>query len=113
VVNGTQYYYFFAPVNVCCSATSPYRTIVGRSTSPNGPFLDRGGLALTNSGGTILLSTHGNVVGPGGGSVFTDMVGGVPTPTFVYHYYDANNAGTPTLGINRLGFTADGWPYVE
>jgi len=113
VVNGTQYYYFFSPVNVCCSATSPYRTIVGRSTSPNGPFLDRGGLALTNSGGTILLSTHGNVVGPGGGSVFTDMVGGVPTPTFVYHYYDANNAGTPTLGINRLGFTADGWPYVE
>ena len=113
VVNGTQYYYFFAPVNVCCSPTSPYRTIVGRSTSPNGPFVDRGGLALTNSGGTILLSTHGNVVGPGGGSVFTDMVGGVPTPTFVYHYYDGNNAGTPTLGINRLGFTADGWPYVE
>ena len=113
VVNGTQYYYFFAPINVCCSATSPYRTVVGRSTSPNGPFVDRGGLALTSSGGTILLSTHGNVVGPGGGSVFTDMVGGVPTPTFVYHYYDANNAGTPTLGINRLGFTADGWPYVE
>ena len=113
MVNGTQYYYFFAPINVCCSATSPYRTVVGRSTSPNGPFVDRGGLALTNSGGTILLSTHGNVVGPGGGSVFTDMVGGVPTPTFVYHYYDGNNAGTPTLGINRLGFTADGWPYVE
>ena len=113
MVNGTQYYYFFAPINVCCSATSPYRTIVGRSTSPNGPFVDRGGLALTSSGGTILLSTHGNVVGPGGGSVFTDMVGGVPTPTFVYHYYDGNNAGTPTLGINRLGFTADGWPYVE
>jgi len=113
VVNGTQYYYFFAPVNVCCSPTSPYRTIVGRSTSPNGPFVDRGGLALTNSGGTILLSTHANIVGPGGGSVFTDMVGGVPTPTFVYHYYDGNNGGTPTVGINRLGFTVDGWPYVE
>ena len=113
VVNGTQYYYFFAPVNVCCSPTSPYRTIVGRSTSPNGPFVDRGGLALTNSGGTILLSTHANIVGPGGGSVFTDMVGGVPTPTFIYHYYDGNNGGTPTVGINRLGFTVDGWPYVE
>jgi arabinan endo-1,5-alpha-L-arabinosidase len=113
VFNGTQYYYYFAPVNVCCSATSPYRTIVGRSTSPNGPFVDRGGLALTNSGGTILLSTHGNIVGPGGGSVFTDTVNGVATPTFVYHYYDGNNGGIPTLGINRLGFTSDGWPYVE
>jgi arabinan endo-1,5-alpha-L-arabinosidase len=30
----------------------------------------------------------------------------------VYHYYDANNNGNPTLGVNRIGFTADGWPYV-
>ncbi len=113
VVNGTQYYYYFASINICCSATSPYRIIVGRSTNPQGPYVDRGGLSLSSGGGTILLSTHGNIVGPGGESVFTDTVGGVATPTLVYHYYDNNNAGTPTLGINRLGFTADGWPYVE
>ena len=113
VMNGTQYYYYFASINVCCSGTSPYRIIVGRSTSPQGPYVDRGGLSLSSGGGTILLSTHGNIVGPGGESVFTDTVGGVATPTLVYHYYDNNNAGTPTLGINRLGFTADGWPYVE
>ena len=112
VFNGTQYYYYFSPINVCCSPTSPYRTIVGRSTSPNGPFLDRGGLDLKNSGGTIILSTHGNIVGPGGGSVFTDTVNGTPTPTLVYHYYDGSNNGTPTLGINRLSFTSDGWPVV-
>ena len=27
------YYYYFAPINVCCSADSPYRTVVGRSAS--------------------------------------------------------------------------------
>jgi arabinan endo-1,5-alpha-L-arabinosidase len=113
ILNGTQYYYYFAPINVCCSATSPYRIIVGRSTNPQGPYVDRGGLKLTAGGGTILLSTHGNIVGPGGQSVFTDTVNGVDTPTLVYHYYDGNNNGTPTLGINRLGFTSDGWPYVE
>ncbi|MGA8939362.1 MAG: family 43 glycosylhydrolase [Acidobacteriaceae bacterium] len=113
VVNGTQYYYYFASINVCCSATSAYRIIVGRSTNPQGPYLDRGGLNLTAGGGTIVLSTHSNIVGPGGQSVFTDTVGGVATPTLVYHYYDGNNNGTPTLGINRLGFTSDGWPYVE
>jgi arabinan endo-1,5-alpha-L-arabinosidase len=113
VVNGTQYYYYFASINVCCSATSPYRIIVGRSTSPQGPYVDRGGLDLTVGGGTILLSTHSNIVGPGGQSIFTDTVSGVATPTLVYHYYDGNNNGTPTLGINRLGFTSDGWPYVE
>lgn len=112
-VNGTQYYYYFAPINPCCSATSTYRIIVGRSTSPTGPFLDRGGQDLVHDGGTILLSTHGNIVGPGGQSLFTDTVNGVPTPTIVYHYYDANNNGAPTLGINRLGFTSDGWPFVQ
>ena len=113
VVNGTQYYYYFASANVCCSATSAYRIIVGRSTSPTGPFVDRGGLDLTADGGTILLSTHANIVGPGGESVFTDTAGGAQTPTLVYHYYDGNNNGTPTLGINRLAFTSDGWPYVQ
>jgi arabinan endo-1,5-alpha-L-arabinosidase len=52
-------------------------------------------------------------VGPGGQSVFTDTVNGISVPTLVYHYYDGNNGGTPTLGINRLAFTADGWPYVQ
>lgn len=115
-VNGTQYYYYFAPINVCCAGvSSTYRTIVGRSTSPTGPFLDRGGIALTAGGGTILVSTHDNVYGPGGGSVFTDTGsdGSKSLPTFVYHYYDGNNNGTPTLGINRLAFTTDGWPYIE
>ncbi|WP_058189818.1 family 43 glycosylhydrolase [Terracidiphilus gabretensis] len=114
VVNGTQYYYYFASANVCCSATSAYRIIVGRSTSPTGPFVDHGGLDLSSAaGGTILLSTHTNIVGPGGESVFTDTVNGTLTPTLVYHYYNGNANGAPTLGINRLGFTSDGWPYVE
>ena len=112
------YYYYFAPVNACCSATSPYRILYGRSTSPAGPYVDRGGVPLYNSqgggGGTILLSAHGRIVGPGGQSVFTDIgaTGTQSLPTLVYHYYDGNNNGTPTLGINRIAFTPDGWPYL-
>jgi arabinan endo-1,5-alpha-L-arabinosidase len=116
VVNGTQYYYYFAPINVCCSGTaSTYREIVGRSTAPNGPFVDRGGIAMTSGGGTILISSHGNLYGPGGASVFTDTGsnGNSSLPTIVYHYYDGNNNGTPTLGLNRLAFTSDGWPYIQ
>ena len=119
VVNGTQYYYYFAPTNACCSETSPYRIIYGRSTSPTGPFVDRGGVPLYASsgggGGTILLSSHGHIVGPGGQSVFTDTgTDGTKTlPTLVYHYYDGDDGGTPKLGLNRIAFTSDGWPYVE
>ncbi len=109
-VNGTHYYYYFASINVCCSGiNSTYRIIVGRSTSPTGPFTDRGGVDLRNGGGTILLSTHGNIYGPGGQSVL--LVGA--QPVLIYHYYDGANNGTPTLGLNDLKFDADGWPYVE
>ena len=104
------YYYLFASIDDCCQGTSStYRIIVGRSTSVTGPYMDRGGLALTSGGGTILLSAHGNVNGPGGETV----VEGASGPVLVYHYYDGNNSGNPALGLNSLGWTSDGWPYVE
>ena len=104
------YYYLFASIDTCCNGVnSTYRIVVGRSTMVTGPFTDRGGLALTNGGGTILLSAHGNINGPGGESIFTDTTG----PTLVYHYYDGGNNGYPAFGINRLAWTSDGWPYVE
>jgi arabinan endo-1,5-alpha-L-arabinosidase len=109
------YYYYFAPINTCCNGTSSnYREIVGRSQSVTGPYYDRGGVSLESGGGTILISSHGNIYGPGGASVFTDKGsdGSKLLPTIVYHYYDGNNNGTPTLGINRLNFTSDGWPYI-
>jgi arabinan endo-1,5-alpha-L-arabinosidase len=88
---------------------------VGRSQSVTGPYYDRGGLDLAAGGGTILVSTHDNIAGPGGGSVFTDTGadGTASLPTFVYHYYDGNNNGAPTLGINRLVFDSDGWPSIQ
>ncbi|SDO19387.1 arabinan endo-1,5-alpha-L-arabinosidase [Streptomyces sp. cf386] len=28
------------------------------------------------------------------------------------HYYDAEDEGTPKLGLNKLNWQRDGWPYV-
>lgn len=103
------YYYLFASIDLCCRADATYHTIVGRSTSITGPYTDAGGLNMLIGGGTILLSTHGNIIGPGGASIMSDVDG-----TLIdYHYYDANTNGTPTLGINLLGWNAAGWPYVH
>jgi arabinan endo-1,5-alpha-L-arabinosidase len=103
-------YYLFASVDVCCQGVnSTYHIVVGRSSNPQGPYADRGGIPMTQGGGTIVLATHGNIIGPGGQDVFSDTDGDV----LVYHYYDGNNGGTPTLGINLLGWTADGWPFVH
>lgn len=104
------YYYLFASIDTCCSGVnSTYRIIVGRSSSVTGPYADRGGLALASGGGTILLSAHGNINGPGGESLINDSDGDL----LVYHYYDGNNNGFPALGMNLLGWTSDGWPYVK
>lgn len=105
-----DYYYLFASIDTCCNGvTSTYRIIVGRSTSVTGPYLDRGGLALNSGGGTIVLSAHGNINGPGGESLFTDTDGDI----LVYHYYDGNNNGYPALGINVVSWTSDGWPFLQ
>jgi arabinan endo-1,5-alpha-L-arabinosidase len=101
-----SYYYLFVSFDQCCKgAASTYRIMVGRSASPNGPFVDSSGKALTAGGGTEILAGAGNVHGPGGQSVFTDADADV----LVYHYYDA--AGTARLGINLMKYTSD-WPVV-
>jgi arabinan endo-1,5-alpha-L-arabinosidase len=103
-------YYLFASVDVCCQGVnSTYHIIVGRSSNPQGPYVDRGGIDMTQGGGTIILASHGNIIGPGGQGVFHDVDGDV----LVYHYYDGANGGTPTLGINLLGWTSDDWPLVH
>lgn len=104
-----NYYYLFASVDTCCDANATYHIIVGRSTSITGPYTDEGGVAMLQGGGTILLSTHGNVVGPGGESVMHDTDGDL----IDYQYHDANNGGTATLGLNLLGWDAQGWPYIR
>src|SRR6266496_2178230 len=60
------FYYLFVSFDYCCRGTSSnYRTMVGRSTSVTGPYVDRDGVAMTNGGGTEILATHGSIYGPG------------------------------------------------
>ncbi|MFP8963111.1 arabinan endo-1,5-alpha-L-arabinosidase [Streptomyces nanhaiensis] len=103
------HYYLFASFDKCCAGTdSTYSIRVGRSTSPTGPFRDRDGVDMRDNGGTVVLETHGQVVGPGGQSVMSDVDGDL----LVYHYYDRGNNGSPTLGINLMRWEG-GWPVVH
>lgn len=102
-----SYYYLFVSFDLCCrGAGSTYRIMVGRSTSPTGPFVDKNGIAMTSGGGSEILAGHGSIHGPGGQSVFTD----VDADVLVYHYYADN--GAARLGINLLAYDSAGWPYV-
>lgn len=98
-----SFYYLFTSWDLCCRGTSStYNIRVGRSTSPTSGFVDQAGVALTSGGGTLVLGTHGSIVGPGGQDLMDDADG----PILVYHYYTSSGS---FLGINRLDFSS-GWP---
>jgi arabinan endo-1,5-alpha-L-arabinosidase len=63
-ING--YYYMFATLGACCDGNnSSYYIVMGRSTSPTGPYLDKIGRDMWNYGGTPVLKTDGNQLAPG------------------------------------------------
>ena len=88
--------------------------LVGRGTSPSGPFVGQLGnditLNLTPPTGTLVLGSHDNIYAPGGQSLFLDPVSG--RDVMVYHYVRNNEVGGASyLGINYLDFSS-GWPVV-
>ncbi len=108
-----DWYYLLASYDFCCrGADSSYYTCVGRSAAIDGPYADRDGRPLSDGGGTVLLHARfdpsGRFKGPGGASVLqthdADIV--------VYHAYDAHNNGVPTLRLQVLAWTQDGWPVA-
>jgi beta-xylosidase len=103
------YYYLFLNFGGCCSGVdSTYNIRVGRSLAVTGPYLDESGNSMLNGGGTVLLESTGRFIGPGHAAIMNDN----GTNWFTYHYYDGNNGGTPTLGLARLNWSADGWPVL-
>jgi len=100
------YYYLFVSFDLCCRGTrSTYHTMVGRSRSVTGPYIDQAGLSMTQGGGTLLLGPNKRWLGPGGESVFHQSDG---TDLIVFHAYDATT-GRPSLQISSIVWK-DGWP---
>jgi arabinan endo-1,5-alpha-L-arabinosidase len=107
-------FYLFASIDFCCrGASSTYSTIVGRADSPTGPFADAEGRLLLEGGGTTFLHADrdptGRFVGPGHVTILS-----TGDADFVaYHAYDRETAGRPTLRIQRIDWSPDGWPVAR
>lgn len=109
IIEREGYYYLFCSFDFCCRGEdSNYYTVVGRSRSITGPYGDRNRYAMMDGNGTVVLENRPNWRwrGPGGCSIFRDEA----ADYIVYHAYDANHNGSPTLRIARLAWSADGWP---
>jgi arabinan endo-1,5-alpha-L-arabinosidase len=121
VVKENGFYYFYANRGLCCQGlNSTYRIVVGRSTSPTGPFVDKNGVSLraTNaqataagsSGvGSLVLGSSGRYIGPGHFGLLRDN--GVNYVSM--HYYDGTANGAPKLDIATLKYDANNWPIIS
>lgn len=110
IVRKNGYYYLFVSFDLCCRGKeSTYHIRVGRARRVTGPYADRGGRLMTEGGGTLVLEGAGRWRGPGHCAVLQDAGG----ERLVYHAYDADWRGTPTLRIQPLQWDAEGWPSVS
>jgi arabinan endo-1,5-alpha-L-arabinosidase len=104
-----KFWYLLVSWDFCCRGIkSTYHLRIGRSKSLTEPFLDKDGKKLIDGGGTLLLETAPPVHGPGHGAVLSEK----GKDWLVFHYYDGDANGIPTLGIRALSWTKDDWPTV-
>lgn len=109
------FYWLLSSYDYCCKgANSTYYTVVARSKTVEGPYRGKDGSSMLAGGGTILLRADlqekQRFRGPGHPGHLRDADG---TDYVVYHAYDRDDKGAPTLRIARLRWGADGWPVAE
>lgn len=101
------YYYLFVSFDRCCEPPFTYNIRVGRAEEVTGPYVDRADVPMMEGGGTLLLDGTDRWEGTGHQAIFEEA----GTHYLVYHAYDAQRDGIPTLRISPLVWE-NGWPEV-
>ena len=104
------YYYLFASWGLCCRGKdSTYRTVVGRSKSVTGPYLDRSGKDMARGGGSLVIDRNKDFSGVGHNSAYTFN----GKDYLVVHAYEAADKYQQKLKMLEMKWDRDGWPVVD
>src|SRR6478736_8196916 len=104
-----DYYYLFVNWGSCCQGPkSTYNIRIGRSKTITGPYVDKAGGNLLNSGGSVFLATtNGPLIGPG----HAGTLNALGKEWFTSDFEGALQMdGKATLAIMPLSWNTDGWP---
>ncbi|WP_235535124.1 arabinan endo-1,5-alpha-L-arabinosidase [Sphingomonas sp. Leaf339] len=115
IVDHGGWYWLIASFDHCCrGADSNYHLVIGRSTKITGPYVDRSGRPMLDGGGTVLVQADAagrdRFRGPGHAGFLHDRDG---NDYLIYHAYDRDARGVPTLRLTRVRWDADGWPAAQ
>lgn len=106
------WYYLFASVGTCCQGVkSTYQTVVGRSRSLFGPYVNREGKPMLENNHEVLLSGDDKVKGSGHDSQIVQDDAG--EDWILYHGFDVNEekAGRKAY-LDRVWWDSEGWPHI-
>ena len=109
--NRNGYYYIFASTGTCCEGLkSTYQTVVGRSKSLWGPYLDKQGKTMLENNHEVLISKNKSFVGTGhNAELVTDKAG---NDWILYHGVSVANPHGRVLLLDRVNWKK-GWPIVK
>ena len=104
------YWYLFVSWDNCCSGEeSTYKVMVGRSKSLLGPYVDHGGHAMADGGGTLVLASYDKWRGPGHNSALATAHGDY---LVVAGYHADHVRRGRVLQVRRMYWPDDGWPVA-
>ena len=104
------FYYMFASIGSCCEGVnSTYTTVVGRSESLMGPYLDKAGRPMMENRHEVVIRGNDRFVGTGHNSeIVTDDEG---KDWVLYHAVDKLNPRGRVLMLDEVQWD-QGWPLV-
>ena len=105
------YYYLFASTGTCCEGLkSTYQTVVGRSSSLWGPYLDKQGRSMLDNNHVVLIHKNKSFVGTGhNAELITDKAN---NDWILYHGVSVSNPHGRVLLLDRVDWRK-GWPVVK
>lgn len=105
------YYYLFASIGSCCEGlNSTYTTVVGRSSTLFGPYVDKQGRSMMENHHEVLIQKNHKFVGTGHNSeIVQDKEG---QDWVFYHAVSVDNPKGRVLMMDQVRWKND-WPQVE
>jgi arabinan endo-1,5-alpha-L-arabinosidase len=105
-----KYYYLFVSFDYCCRGiNSNYKVMVGRSDKITGPYVDKENKPMLYGGGSLVAEGGGKWAAVGHNAVYhfgsDDYI--------IYHGYNIENNGKPTIIVHKLSWDNQNWPVVE